>query len=161
MFPESNISEDSLKDFFISYASSNKNSFSWGEWLKWQLDKAGYSTILPPWGVRSDSNLEMEMQKARAKAKRILVVLCPSYLQILNNQSAWIEDIHRDSDDECPTILLINVQECSVDFRNLLESLKHIDITFMDEMKARTKAYANGIVKLCEALNPKFSIVNA
>jgi len=129
LFPESRVSEDSLKDFFISYISSyKKKDSSWAEWIKWQLDKAGYSVILPPWGIRLDSNFDIEMQKARAKAKRIIVVLSPAYLQILHNQSIWMETFKREVTSEQPTVLPICVQECEQDAKRLLETINYVDL---------------------------------
>ncbi len=82
------LSSNELKDFFISYNSTN---FAWAAWIAQQLEEAGYSTILPPWGLRLDSDFDMEMQKAAAKAKRIVAVLSPAYLNLINIQSTWIE----------------------------------------------------------------------
>ncbi|HEY6284413.1 MAG TPA: protein kinase, partial [Ktedonobacteraceae bacterium] len=66
------LSRNELKDFFISYNSTN---FAWAAWIAQQLEEAGYSTLFPPWGLRLDSDFDLEMQKAAAKAKRIIAVL--------------------------------------------------------------------------------------
>jgi hypothetical protein len=43
-----------VKDFFISYNSADKG---WAEWIAWQLEEAGYTTILQAWDFRWRSNL--------------------------------------------------------------------------------------------------------
>ena len=43
-----------MKDFFISYNSADKG---WAEWIAWQLEEAGYTTILQAWDFRWRSNL--------------------------------------------------------------------------------------------------------
>ena len=35
-----------MKDFFISYTGADQQ---WAEWIAWQLDHAGYTTILQAW----------------------------------------------------------------------------------------------------------------
>jgi hypothetical protein len=39
-----------MKDFFVSY---NKADKSWAEWIAWQLEEAGYSTVLQGWDFRA------------------------------------------------------------------------------------------------------------
>ena len=41
------------KDFFISYSGDDK---TWAEWIAWQLDEAGYTTVLQAWDFRPGSN---------------------------------------------------------------------------------------------------------
>ena len=38
------------KDFFISH---NKADKAWAEWIAWELEAAGYSTILQAWDFLS------------------------------------------------------------------------------------------------------------
>ncbi len=133
------LSNSELKDFFISYNSTN---FAWAAWIDQQLGEAGYSTLLPPWGLRLDSDFELEMQKAAAKAKRIIAVLSPAYLNILNTQPAWIETFKLNTAIEPNTLIPIRVQECGRKFRKLLESINHIDIIGRDEETAQAMLLA-------------------
>jgi TIR domain len=38
------------KDFFISYSHADHR---WAEWIAWQLEEAGYSTILQAWDFQT------------------------------------------------------------------------------------------------------------
>jgi len=133
------LSSNELKDFFISYNSTN---FAWAAWIAQQLEEAGYSTILPPWGLRLDSDFDMEMQKAAAKAKRIVAVLSPAYLNLINIQSTWIETFKQNTTIEPNTLISIRVQECGRKFRKLLESINYIDIIGKDEATAQAMLIA-------------------
>jgi len=133
------LSSNELKDFFISYNSTN---FAWAAWIAQQLEEAGYSTILPPWGLRLDSDFDMEMQKAAAKAKRIVAVLSPAYLNLINIQSTWIETFKQNTTIEPNTLIPIRVQECGRKFRKLLESINYIDIIGKDEATAQAMLIA-------------------
>ena len=67
-----------MKDFFISYNSADKG---WAEWIAWQLEEAGYETILQAWDFRPGHNFMMEMDEASKKTKRTIAVLSPDYFE--------------------------------------------------------------------------------
>lgn len=46
-----------MKDFFISYNSADR---TWAEWIAWQLEEAGYTTVLQAWDFRPGSNEGVE-----------------------------------------------------------------------------------------------------
>jgi len=66
-----------MPDFFISYNKADRN---WAEWIAWQLEDAGYTTVLQAWDFRPGSNFVLEMQQASAQAARTIAVLSPDYL---------------------------------------------------------------------------------
>src|ERR1700736_1789293 len=66
------------KDFYVSY---NRADRAWAEWIAWQLEEAGYSTVLQAWDFRPGSNFVLEMDKATEEAERTIAVLSPDYLK--------------------------------------------------------------------------------
>lgn len=46
-----------MKDFFVSY---NKADRRWAEWVAWQLEEAGYTTMLQAWDLRPGSSFVLE-----------------------------------------------------------------------------------------------------
>ena len=46
-----------MKDFFISYNSADRQ---WAEWIAWQLEEAGYTTVLQAWDFRPGPNEGVE-----------------------------------------------------------------------------------------------------
>ncbi|MCP4979232.1 MAG: toll/interleukin-1 receptor domain-containing protein [Gammaproteobacteria bacterium] len=50
-----------MKDFFISY---NKADRRWAEWIGWELEEAGYSTVIQAWDFKPGGNFVLEMDKA-------------------------------------------------------------------------------------------------
>ena len=58
---------DTDKDFFISY---NKADREWAEWIAWQLEEAGYTTVIQSWDFSPGRNFILEMDKATKAAKR-------------------------------------------------------------------------------------------
>jgi len=135
LFSDALLSQENLKDFFIIYSRADR---SWAKWIAWELENAGYSAILPPWSFRPDSDFEMEMQKAAAKAKCTIVILSPEYLNILSAQSASVSTFSREVINDQNRLLPICVRESGSEISKLLESINHIDLAGEDESTART-----------------------
>ena len=49
------------KDFFISYTGADQQ---WAEWIAWQLEDAGYTTVLQAWDFHAGSNFVQDMHRA-------------------------------------------------------------------------------------------------
>jgi hypothetical protein len=63
-----------MKDFFVSYTANDE---PWAVWIAWQLEQAGYSTVLQAWDFPPGSSFVVEMDKAAKGSKRTLAVLSP------------------------------------------------------------------------------------
>ena len=70
--------EATERDFFISYAHADR---AWAEWMGWQLETAGYTTVLQAWDFSAGSDWAHEMQRATTSARRTIAVLSSAYLQ--------------------------------------------------------------------------------
>src|SRR2546428_10079086 len=82
-----------IKDFFISYNGADK---VWAEWIAWQLEEAGFSTILQAWDFRPGANFVLKMQEASQEAERVIAVLSPHYLNAVYTQPEWAVAFGRD-----------------------------------------------------------------
>ena len=71
------------KVFFISYNGTDK---AWAEWIAWQLEEAGFSTILQAWDFRPGANFVLKMQETSKEAEKIIAVLYPNYLNAVYTQ---------------------------------------------------------------------------
>ncbi len=74
------------KDFFISYTRADR---TWAEWIAFQLEEAGYTTILQAWDFRPGSNFVIEMDTADRIAERTVAVLSPDYFKSGFTPSEW------------------------------------------------------------------------
>jgi serine/threonine protein kinase len=132
-FTESALPADELKDFFISY---NRKDEEVAEWIAWQLEDAGYSTIMPKWDFRPGSNFEMEMRKARAKTKRTIVVLSPDYLKARNSMAEWSHVFQQHTTGGQDILLPVCARDCGPKLKKLLGSMVYIDLVGKDRPKA-------------------------
>lgn len=121
-----------MKDFFISY---NKADHDWAEWIAWQLEDAGYSTIIQAWDFRPSSNFIAEMNRAASEAQRTIAVLSPEYLKANYSESEWAAAFAKDPTGEKGFLLPIHVKECELS--GLLSQIVYIDFVGLDEADAR------------------------
>jgi tetratricopeptide (TPR) repeat protein len=137
------------KHFFISYNSADR---TWAEWIAWQLEDAGYTTVLQAWDFRPGSNFVLEMQQAVMEAERTIAVLSPDHLTALYTQSEWAAAFVQDPTGEKGTFLPICVRKC--DLEGLLGPIIYIDLVEMEEADAK-KALLDGVRR--ERSKPKFA----
>src|SRR5262245_735389 len=126
-----------MTDFFISYTSADRN---WAEWIAWQLEEAGYTTVLQAWDFRPGSNFVLDMQQAATQAERTIAVLSPSYLASSFTQPEWAAAFAKDPTGDKGLLLPVRVRE--FDLQGLLPQIIYIDLLELDENSARATLLA-------------------
>jgi hypothetical protein len=61
----------------------------WAVWIAWQLEAAGYTTLLQAWDFGPGRDWVHEMDQATATATRTIAVLSPAYLQSVYAKAEW------------------------------------------------------------------------
>ena len=125
--------------FFISYNHADE---AWAEWLAWQLEAAGYTTVVQAWDFRPGSNFVLEMQRATAEAERTIAVCSPDFLQSLYTAPEWAAAFAQDPSALGRTLIPVRVRPCQPE--GLLVPLVRIDLVGLDEAAAATELL-NGI----------------
>lgn len=129
-----------MKEFFISY---NKADRDWAEWIAWQLEEAGHTTMLQAWDFRPGGNFVQYMQEATTETARTIAVLSPDYFEALYTNPEWYAAFSQDPTGEKHTLLPVRVR--AVELKGLFVSMIVIDILDLSETAAR-KALLEGIV---------------
>jgi hypothetical protein len=111
-------------DFFVSY---NRHDRNWAEWIAWQLENAGYTTVIQAWDFRPGGNFVTDMQKATTNSERTIAVLSPDYLASKFTQPEWNAAFALDPTGEKGLLLPVKVRECEL--TGLLPQIVHIDLT--------------------------------
>ena len=119
-------------DFFISYTHADR---PWAVWIAWQLEEAGYTTLLDVWDMRPGANFILAMQQATVQAERTLLVLSPDYLSALFPQPEWAAALADDPTGTQGTLVPVRVRECIPP--GMLRPLLYIDLVGLDEATAR------------------------
>ena len=128
-----------MKDFFISYTGVDKK---WAEWLAWQLEAAGCSTVIQAWDFRPGQNFVLEMHKAAKDTHRTIAVLSQSWLHALYTQPEWAAAYPQDPTGEKQKLILIRIDNCKPE--GLLSAIIYIDLVGLKEADA-TNALLEGI----------------
>ncbi|HKC40537.1 MAG TPA: toll/interleukin-1 receptor domain-containing protein, partial [Gemmatimonadales bacterium] len=121
-----------MRDFFISYNSADG---AWAEWIAWQLEDAGYTTVLQGWDFRAGSNFVLQMHDAAIQAERTIAVLSEAYLAASFTQSEWTAAFARDPTGQKGALLPVRISQCSLE--GMLRSIVHIDLAGLEETSAR------------------------
>lgn len=124
---------DRPKDFFLSY---NKADKQWATWIAWQLEEAGYTTVLQSWDFQPGGNFVLEMDDATKQATRTIALLSPDYFTSQYTASEWAVAFRRDPKGEQGLLVPIRVRLCDVE--GLLGPIGYIDLVDKNEASART-----------------------
>ena len=124
-------------DFFISYT---KADLPWAEWIAWQLEAAGYTTVIQAWDFRPGSNFVLEMDRASQEAEQTIAVLSPSYLDAAYTHPEWAHAFARDPKGEKSLLLPVRVLDCHL--KGLLAQVVYIDLVGLDEEDAKNRLLA-------------------
>src|SRR6266536_374613 len=114
---------DVERDFLVSYNSADRG---WAEWIAWQLEEAGYTTVLQAWDFIPGSNFVVEMDKAARQAKRTIAVLSPNYLAAPFTQPEWASAFADDPTGAERKLVPVRVADC--DPHGLLGQVVFLDL---------------------------------
>jgi len=129
-----------MKDFFISYNSADKERAGW---IAWQLEAAGYTTVIQAWDFGPGQNFVLAMQQAAAEAKRTIAVLSPNYLASKFTAPEWAAAFVQDPTGE--KRLLIPIRVKPVDLTGLLTPIVYIDLVGSSDEGEATKRLLEGV----------------
>ncbi len=122
------------RDFFISY---NKADRAWAEWIAWQLEATGHTTIIQAWDFRPGTNFVAKMHEAATIATRMIAVLSPDYLKDAPySEAEWSAAFALDPTAKDATLLPVRIRECHPP--GLLKAIIYIDLVHLDEHEAHT-----------------------
>jgi hypothetical protein len=124
-------------DFFISYT---KVDVAWAEWIAWQLEAAGYTTVIQAWDFRPGSNFVLEMDRASREAEQTIAVLSLSYLDMTYTHPEWARAFAKDPKGEKSLLLPVRVLDCQPE--GLLAQVVYIDLVGLDEENAKDRLLA-------------------
>lgn len=142
-----------MATFFISYTASDQ---AWAEWIAWQLEHAGHTTIVQAWDFRPGSNWVLEMHRASQSASATLALLSPEYLAKAFTSSEWAAAFVNDPEGKKRT--LIPVRICDVQPPGLLASIVYIDLARISNEQDAVDCLLNGITmaRTKPGVAPKF-----
>jgi hypothetical protein len=124
-------------DFFISYTAADHDA---AEWIAWQLEDAGYRTVIQAWDFRPGSEFVTEMQQALVSAERVLAVLSPAYLDSTFARAEWNAAVASDPSGAAGRLLPVRVAE--VTLRGLDVPRIYVDLVGVSKEEATRRLLA-------------------
>jgi hypothetical protein len=121
-----------VTDFFISYTGVDR---SWAEWIAWQLEATGYTTVIQAWDFRPGANFAVAMQHAAAESERTIAVLSPAYLRSGFTAPEWAAAFARDPTGTQGLLVPVRIQDCEP--KGLLPQVVYVDLVGLDAEAAR------------------------
>lgn len=117
------VSPGEERDFLLSYVAQDKD---WAEWLAWQLESAGYSTLIKAWDLVPGSNWSAHTNAGITRTRRTIVVLSATHLRSLDGSPEWQAVVAMNPSGSERRLLPIRVEECRVS--GLLATYLPIDL---------------------------------
>jgi tetratricopeptide (TPR) repeat protein len=124
---------DQQQDFFISYTSSDR---AWAEWIAWQLEDDGYSTVLQAWDFAPGDNFVERMREALEQADRTIALLSQAYLASPYATDEWTGAFLHDT-QHAGRLLPVRIEDCQLP--RLLATRVYIDLVGLRRQAARTR----------------------
>jgi TIR domain len=75
------------REFFVSYTGADQAS---AEWIAWELEQTGYTTVLQAWDFVAGSNFADAMDRALKAARHLIAILSPAYLRSRFGKAEWL-----------------------------------------------------------------------
>jgi TIR domain len=122
------------RDFFVSYAQADR---AWAEWVAWELEAAGYTTVLQAWDMPAGTAFMHAMDQAVQSSRYVVLVLSPAYLRSELAEAEWRPAFKADPSGTQRRLLPVRVEECEP--TGLLADRVWIDLVGTDEATARSK----------------------
>ena len=140
------------KDFFVSYTGQDQQ---WAEWIAFQLEHAGYTTVIQAWDFKPGENFVELMHQASSTSTCTIGVVSEAYLSRAAPSSEWTAAVAAGLHGQPHAFIPVRIQ----DFRipGLLAPVIYIDLAGKDE-KAALKALLDGIRQSMGKHRPKPAI---
>lgn len=120
------------RDFFVSYNKADKD---WAEWIAWQLEEAGYTTVIQAWDFHAGGNFVLEMDRAAKTTRRTIAILSADFLAAQYTQPEWAAAFRQDPTGAQRVLLPVRVVDCQPE--GLLGSIVYVDLVGLDEPTAK------------------------
>ena len=114
-------------DVLVSYTAEDR---TWAEWAAWQLEEAGYRTVIQAWDFRAGSDFVTDMRRAARRAKHTLAVLSPAYLASGFAIAEWNSAFAADPTGEFRKLVPVRVEDFTLEGLDLTRT--YVDLVGLD-----------------------------
>ena len=115
-------------DFFVSYSPADEG---WASWIAWELESAGYRTVLQAWDFVPGTNFIDFMDRGVTQARAVIAVLSRAYLKSRYGRLEWQSAIRADPDDPSRKLITVRIDDSPLE--GLLATITYVDLVGMTD----------------------------
>ncbi len=113
---------------FISYSPADER---WATWIAWELETAGYRTMLQAWDFVPGTNFIDFMDRGLSEAASVVAVLSRHYVKSTYGRLEWQAALRADPGNPASRLVPVRVEECPLE--GLLATITYIDLVGVTE----------------------------
>jgi WD40 repeat protein len=118
---------------FVSYSPADER---WATWMAWQLEAAGYRTMLQAWDFVPGTNFIDFMDRGLSEAAAVVAVLSRRYVDSTYGRLEWQAALRADPGNPAGRLVTVRVEDCPLE--GLLATITYIDLVGVtDPQRAR------------------------
>ncbi len=110
-------------DFFVSYSPADEG---WASWIAWELESAGYRTVLQAWDFVPGTNFIDFMDRGLTQARAVIAVLSHAYLKSRYGRLEWQSAIRADPDDPSRKLITVKIDDSPLE--GLLATITYVNL---------------------------------
>src|SRR5215831_7906407 len=108
---------------FISYSPADER---WATWMAWELEAAGYRTMLQAWDFVPGTNFIDFMDRGLSQASAVVAVLSRHYLNSTYGRLEWQAALRADPANSPGRLITVRVEDCPLE--GLLATITYIEL---------------------------------
>ncbi len=108
---------------FVSYSPADER---WATWMAWELEAAGYRTMLQAWDFVPGTNFIDFMDRGLSEAAAVVAVLSRHYVGSTYGRLEWQAALRADPGNPAGRLVTVRVDDCPLE--GLLATITYIDL---------------------------------
>jgi WD40 repeat protein/3',5'-cyclic AMP phosphodiesterase CpdA len=120
---------------FVSYSPADER---WATWIAWELEQAGFRTMIQAWDFVAGSNFIDFMDRGVTESAVVVAVLSRHYMRSRWGRLEWQTAIRSNPDEPTSRLITVRVEECELE--GFLSMITYVDLTdVVDPAQARRR----------------------
>ncbi|MEU8659890.1 TIR domain-containing protein [Actinoplanes philippinensis] len=110
-------------DFFISYSPADEQ---WATWVAWELERAGYSTMLQAWDFVPGTNFIDFMDRGVSRSAAVIAILSRNYIRSTYGRLEWQAAMRSSPADPGSRLITVRIEDFPLE--GLLATITFVDL---------------------------------
>jgi hypothetical protein len=115
-------------DFFISYSPVDER---WATWVAWELERAGYTTMLQAWDFVPGTNFIDFMDRGVSRSVAVIAILSSNYIRSTYGRLEWQAAMRRSPGDPGSRLITVRIEDFPLE--GLLATITFVDLVPVED----------------------------